>query len=58
MMNVKVKVYNGVKYNANSEKVAEVEYNNIRGYEVVTGERATEIDLRQTRTAETSTTSI
>ena len=45
MMNVKVKVYNGVKYNANSEKVAEVEYNNIRGYEVVTGERATEIGL-------------
>ena len=45
MMNVKVKVYNEVKYNANSEKVAEVEYNNIRGYEVVTGERATEIGL-------------
>ena len=43
MLNVKVKVYNGVKYNLNTEKVAEVEYNNIRGYEVVTGERATEI---------------
>ena len=25
-MKVKVKVYNGVKYNANTEKVAEVEY--------------------------------
>ena len=36
MMNVKVKVYNGVKYEATSEKVAEVKYNNIRGYEVVT----------------------
>ena len=44
-MNVKVKVYNTVKYNANSKKVAEVEYNNIRGYEVVTGDRATEIGL-------------
>ena len=28
MMNVKVKVYNGVKYEATSKKVAEVEYNN------------------------------
>lgn len=45
MMNVKVKVYNGVKYDVTSEKVAEVEYNNIRGFEVVTGERATEIGL-------------
>lgn len=45
MMNVKVKVYNGIKYNADSVKVAEVEYKNIKGYEVVTGERATEIGL-------------
>ena len=45
MMNVKVKLYNGVKYEAISEKVAEVEYNNIRGYQVVTGDRATEIGL-------------
>ena len=45
MMNVIVEIYNGVKYKANSEKVKEVEYNNIRGYEVVTGERATEIGL-------------
>lgn len=43
-MKVKVKVYNGVKYNANTEKVAEVEYE-IEGFEVVTGERATEIGL-------------
>jgi hypothetical protein len=43
-MKVKVKVYDGVKYNADSEKVAEVEYQ-IKGYEVVTGSRATEIGL-------------
>lgn len=43
-MKVKVKVYDGVKYNADSEKVAEVEYQ-IKGYEVVTGNRATEIGL-------------
>lgn len=42
MLNVKVKIYNGVKYNK-SKKIAEVTYNNIRGYEVVTGDRATEI---------------
>ena len=40
-MKAKVKIYNGVKYEASSEKVAEVEYNNIKGYEVVTGEKAT-----------------
>ena len=44
-MNVKVKLYNGVKYNLETEKVAEVEYNNIRDYEVVTGDRAMEIGL-------------
>lgn len=43
-MKVKVKVYDGVKYNADSEKVVEVEYQ-IKGYEVVTGSRATEIGL-------------
>ena len=42
-MNVKLKIYNGVRYEATSTKVAEVKYNNIRGYEVVTGEKATEI---------------
>ena len=45
MFNVKVKVYNGVKYEATSEKVAEIKYKNIKGYEVVTGDRATEIGL-------------
>lgn len=44
-MDVKVKIYNGVKYNKDSEKVAEVEYKNIQGFEVVFGERATEIGL-------------
>ena len=41
-MKVKVKVYDGVKYNKGSKKVAEVEYQ-IEGFEVVTGDRATEI---------------
>ena len=44
-MDVKVKIYNGVKYNKDSEKVAEVEYKNIQSFEVVFGERATQIGL-------------
>lgn len=44
-MNVIVKIYNGVKYESSSEKVAEVEYTNISGYEVVTGDKATKIGL-------------
>lgn len=47
-MDVKVKIYNGVKYNKDSEKVAEVaevEYKNIQSFEVVFGERATKIGL-------------
>lgn len=44
-MDVKVKIYNGVKYREDSEKVAEVEYKNIKGFEVVADERATEIGL-------------
>lgn len=40
-MKVKVKVYDRCKYYPESEKVAEVEYNDIKGYEVVTGEKAT-----------------
>lgn len=43
MMNVKVKIYDMCKYNKDSKKVAEVEYHNIEGYEVVTGQRAQEI---------------
>lgn len=42
---LKLKFYDGVKYDFSNEKVAEIEYNNIRGYEVVTGESATEIGL-------------
>ena len=42
-MNVKIKIYDGVKYNVESKKVAEIEYDNIKGYEVVTGDKATEI---------------
>ena len=45
MMNVKIKIYDGVKYNVESKKVAEIEYDNIKGYEVVTGDKATEIGL-------------
>ena len=43
MINVRVKIYNGVKYEASSRKVAVMEYKNIQGYEVVTGERAEQI---------------
>lgn len=41
MMNVKVKIYNGVKYETGSKKVKEVVYKNIRGYAVVAGDMAT-----------------
>lgn len=42
-INVKVKIYDGVKYEADSVKVAEVEYKNIKGFEVITGKAAEEI---------------
>ena len=45
MLNIKVIIYDGVKYNLENEKIAEIVYNNIRGYEVVTGDRATVIGL-------------
>lgn len=44
-MDVKVKIYDKVKYEKDSVKVAEVEYKNIEGFRVVTGEEATEIGL-------------
>ena len=44
-MKLRVKVYNGVKYKSSSEKVEEVDYTNVSGYEVVTGDRATKIGL-------------
>lgn len=40
-MNVKVRLYNCVKYDRRSKKVTDVCYDNIKGYEVVTGEKAT-----------------
>ena len=43
MLDVKVKVYAGVKYDLSNEKVGEVKYKDIKGFEVVTGEKATEI---------------
>lgn len=42
-VNVKVWIYNGAKYETSSKKIAEVEYPNIQGYEVVFGDRATQI---------------
>lgn len=35
-MNIKVKVYDGCKYNAESNKVVEVEYENIKAMEIKT----------------------
>lgn len=35
-MDIKIKVYNGSKYNPKSEKVAEVTYKAIKGFEVKT----------------------
>ena len=43
MLNVKVKIYDGVKYDVSNENVTEIEYRDIESFEVVTGERATEI---------------
>ena len=34
MMNLKVKVYSGSKYDASSEKVAEITYNNVVSLEI------------------------
>ena len=45
MMNVRLKIYDGCKYTNICNKVKEVLYTNIKGFEVVTGERATEIGL-------------
>ena len=44
MLNVKVKVYSGVKYDLSNEKVTEVIYKDIESFEVVTGEKAIEIE--------------
>ena len=42
-MDVKIKVYDICKYEADSKKESEIIYKNIKDYEVVTGDRATEI---------------
>lgn len=42
-MNVMINVYDTSKYEKDSKVVATVKYENIQGYEVVTGDRATEI---------------
>ena len=44
-MNVKLKIYNGVKYLKESEKITEVFYENIESFKVVCGEEATKIGL-------------
>ena len=44
-MDIKLKVYNGVKYNKDSKEVGQLEYKNIQSYEHVFGERAKEIEL-------------
>ena len=43
MMNVRLKIYDGCKYTNITNKVKEVLYTNIKGFEVVTGERAERI---------------
>lgn len=45
-MNVKVKIYDEVKYNPTSVIIEEVEYKNIKGFKVVTREEATQIGLK------------
>ena len=44
MLNVKVIIYAGVKYDLSNEKVGEIVYKDIEGFEVVIGEKATEIE--------------
>ena len=44
-MNVRVKVYDGVKYEVSSKKITTVDYYNVKGFEVVTGDKATKIGL-------------
>lgn len=41
MMNMKVKLYDGIKYEAESKKIAEIEYK-VNSYKVVNGEQLKE----------------
>ena len=44
-MDIKIKLYNGIKYFKKSEKIKEVFYENIESFKVVDGEEATKIGL-------------
>ncbi len=46
MLNVRVKIYDGVKYSPDAKKVTDVDYFDILGFEIVTGERATQVGLQ------------
>ena len=41
-MNVKLKLYNGVKYNPENKIISEIECN-IKGYKILTGKKATKL---------------
>lgn len=40
-MDIKIKLYNGIKYLKESEKIKEVFYENIESFKVVCGEEST-----------------
>ena len=42
MMNVKLKIYNGVKYNPQNKIIGEIEFS-IKGYKVLSGRKATKL---------------
>lgn len=44
-MDVIVKVFDGYHWDSRNKKIAEVRYDNIRGYKVVRVDKATEIEL-------------
>ena len=41
-MNVKLKIYNGVKYNPQNKIIGEIEFS-IKGYKVLSGKKATKV---------------
>lgn len=41
-MRVRLKIYNGVKYNPQNKIIGEIEFN-IKGYKVLTGKKATKV---------------
>ena len=41
-MNVKLKIYNGIKYNPKNKIISEIVFN-IKGYKVLTGKKATKV---------------